>query len=125
MRRPSPTRTRSRCDPARKRKCCCLIWLDAPICLPQASHRKTSSPASGFAAQGKKAGVFVLFYEPKPALVARIDAREREIDEDVGGAELAVDHRAVADAAARPHIALEQRRQAALALARLDRVLGH
>ena len=46
-------------------------------------------------------------HQAEAALVAGVDSREREIDEDVGGAELPVDHRAVADAATRAHIALE------------------
>src|SRR6185312_1103676 len=47
-------------------------------------------------------------HQTETGFVPCVDAREREIDEDVGGAELPVDHRAVADAAAGPHIAFQQ-----------------
>src|ERR1700730_17269524 len=43
--------------------------------------------------------------------VARVDRRHRQHDQHVGGAELTVDHGAVADRCAEPQIALDQRRQ--------------
>ena len=47
--------------------------------------------------------------------IARVDRRNRQHDQHVGGAELVVDHRAVADKGAEPQIALDQRRQCAQA----------
>ena len=44
--------------------------------------------------------------------VALVERRDRQDDQNVGGAELVVDHRAVANVAAEPQIALDQRRQA-------------
>src|SRR5271170_1752801 len=63
--------------------------------------------------------------DAKAALVARIDRRDGEIDEDVRRTELPVDYRALADAAARTHIAFDQRRQRTQRVLRIDGVFRH
>ena len=98
----------------------CFCHVGAPALARQrAAHAQVLFGSSDVAVQGE------LFHQAEAALVARVDSRKREVDEDIGGAELPVDHRAVADAAARAHIALQQRRQAAQPLPGIDRVLRH
>ena len=57
--------------------------------------------------------------------IARLDRRDGKDDEDVDGAELAIDHRAVADIGAGPEIALDQRRQGFESGAARDGLRGH
>ena len=57
--------------------------------------------------------------------IARLDRLDRHDDEDVGRAELMVDHRAVADIGADPQIALDQRRQRLDRGAHVDRLARH
>src|SRR5438445_7380834 len=100
-----------------------FVWLDA-ILTPLRAARQGGG---GFSDRGeaerklKPEGVGKLFYKAKAALVAWVQARQREVDKDVGGGELPVDHRAVADAAAGAHIAFQHGRQAADAFALVDR----
>src|SRR5260221_8984466 len=54
------------------------------------------------------------------AAPALFDVRDREIDQHVGGAELPVDHGAVADEGARADIAFDQRRQLAQCVPGID-----
>src|SRR5262245_21309436 len=108
------------------------VRIENPACRRWCGKRVTGGPSpprrSGRLRLGSDLGV-----ESNAALqlargaevieVARIDLFDGHDDQDVGGAELTVDHRTVADEGSYPQVALDQRRQGLEGRLRIDLVL--
>src|SRR3954452_7228446 len=90
----------------------------APRTTPRKMEGRIVRPASGRG--GDRRGP----ERPEQPLAARLDRRGREHEADVGGVELLVDDRTLADHPAEHEVALEERRQPALDPAVVELVTG-